>query len=48
MFMKITRLKSLLIAASMFFSVTAIQAAMPNVDDTAPLFTGQDQDGKKR
>jgi peroxiredoxin Q/BCP len=30
----------------MLFSTTAVQAAMPKVGDTAPLFTGQDQDGQ--
>ena len=31
----------------MLFSATAaVQAAMPKVGDAAPLFTGQDQDGK--
>src|SRR5208282_6772378 len=37
----------LLVAGSMLVSATAaVQAAMPKVGDTAPLFTGQDQDGK--
>ncbi|MGD0351359.1 MAG: peroxiredoxin [Verrucomicrobiota bacterium] len=44
--MKINWLKNLLVAGSMLFSTTAVQAAMPKVGDTAPLFTGQDQDGQ--
>ena len=46
MIMKTTWLKSSLVATSLSFSATAIQAAMPKVGDTAPLFTEQDQDGK--
>jgi peroxiredoxin Q/BCP len=44
--MKINWLKNLLVAGSRLFSTTAVQAAMPKVGDTAPLFTGQDQDGQ--
>jgi peroxiredoxin Q/BCP len=36
----------LLIAGSFLFSATATFAAMPKAGDAAPLFTGQDQDGK--
>jgi len=36
----------LLVAGSILFFTVAVQAAMPKVGDTAPLFTGQDQDGK--
>jgi len=46
MVMKINWLKYLFVAGSVLFSTTVIQAAMPKVGDTAPLFTGQDQDGK--
>ena len=34
------------IATALLFSATAVFAAMPKVGDTAPTFTGQDQDGK--
>jgi peroxiredoxin Q/BCP len=36
----------LLIAASMLVPAVTTFAAMPKVGDTAPLFVGQDQDGK--
>ena len=35
-----------LIAGSILFSAAAAFAAMPKAGDTAPLFEGQDQDGK--
>jgi peroxiredoxin Q/BCP len=45
--MKINWFNCLLVAGSMLVSATAaVQAAMPKVGDAAPLFTGQDQDGK--
>ena len=45
--MKINSLKSWLVAGFVFVSTTlAVQAAMPKAGDLAPLFTGQDQDGK--
>jgi peroxiredoxin Q/BCP len=45
--MNINWFKNLLVAGSMFFStMAAIPAATPKVGDTAPLFTGHDQDGK--
>lgn len=37
--------KLLLLAASLFISITTVFAAMPKAGDTAPLFTGKDQDG---
>ena len=37
---------TLLIAGSILFSAAAAFAAMPKAGDTAPLFEGQDQDGK--
>ncbi len=47
MIMKTHWFKYLLVAGSLLLSATAaVQAAMPRVGDTAPLFTGQDQDGK--
>jgi peroxiredoxin Q/BCP len=47
MIMKSNWFKNLLVAGSMLFSTAAtMQAAMPQVGDTAPPFTGQDQDGK--
>lgn len=47
MIMKTNWFKYLLVAGSLLFSATAaVQAAMPGVGDAAPLFTGQDQDGK--
>jgi len=47
MVMKINWFNCLLVAGSMLVSATAaVQAAMPKVGDAAPLFTGQDQDGK--
>jgi peroxiredoxin Q/BCP len=44
--MKIQTLASLFTAGSILLSATATVAAMPKAGDTAPLFTGQDQDGK--
>jgi peroxiredoxin Q/BCP len=45
--MKTNWLKNLLVAGSMLLSATAaVEAAMPKVGDPAPLFAGQDQDGK--
>ncbi len=39
--------KNLFVAGLAFVSTAdAVQAAMPKAGDTAPLFTGQDQDGK--
>src|SRR5208282_4365588 len=47
MVMKINWFKYLFVAGSMLFAATAaVQAAVPRTGDTAPLFTGQDQDGK--
>jgi peroxiredoxin Q/BCP len=46
MIMKINWFKNLFVVGSMLFSTAAVQAAMPKVGDTAPPFTGQDQDGK--
>jgi peroxiredoxin Q/BCP len=43
--MKANWFKTLFVVGSMLFSTAAVQAAMPKVGDTAPLFTGQDQDG---
>jgi peroxiredoxin Q/BCP len=37
---------TLLVAGSILFSTTATYAAIPKAGDPAPLFTGQDQDGK--
>ena len=44
--MKTNWFTTLLIAGSMLVSATAVQAAMPQAGDTAPAFTGLDQDGK--
>jgi peroxiredoxin Q/BCP len=44
--MKTNCLTSLLVIGSILFSTTATFAAIPKAGDTAPLFTGQDQDGK--
>ena len=44
--MKTNCLTSLLVIGSILFSTTATYAAVPKAGDTAPLFTGQDQDGK--
>ena len=44
--MKTNRLASLLVIGSMLFSTAAAYAAIPKAGDAAPLFTGQDQDGK--
>jgi peroxiredoxin Q/BCP len=44
--MKTNCFASLLVAGSILFSTTATYAAIPKAGDTAPLFTGQDQDGK--
>ena len=38
--------KLFLFAATILFSVTTVFADMPKTGDTAPLFTGKDQDGK--
>jgi peroxiredoxin Q/BCP len=40
-------MKLKLMLTSLFFSATSIFAAMPKAGDPAPLFTGQDQDGKE-
>lgn len=45
--MKIILLIALLAVAAVIFSATKASAAMPKEGDTAPLFTGQDQDGKE-
>jgi len=44
--MKINRFANLLAAGAILFSAATTLAAMPKPGDTAPLFTGQDQDGK--
>ena len=44
--MKTNRFTTLLIAGSILFSAATTFAAMPKAGDTAPLFTGRDQDGK--
>jgi peroxiredoxin Q/BCP len=44
--MKTNCLTSLVIIGSILFSTAATFAAVPKTGDTAPLFTGQDQDGK--
>ena len=44
--MKINYLTSLLVIGSILFSTAATFAAVPKAGDKAPLFTGQDQDGK--
>jgi peroxiredoxin Q/BCP len=44
--MKTNWFTNLLVIGSMLFSATATFAAIPKAGDTAPLFTGQDQDGK--
>jgi peroxiredoxin Q/BCP len=44
--MKTNCLTSLLVIGSILFSTTATFAAIPKAGDTAPRFTGQDQDGK--
>ena len=47
MIMKINWFNCSFVASSLLFSATsAVQGAMPKTGDTAPLFTGQDQDGK--
>ena len=46
MIMKVNWFKNLFVAGSILFSTTATYAAVPKAGDTAPLFTGQDQDGK--
>lgn len=38
--------KLLLLAATVLFSAATVFADMPKAGDTAPLFTGKDQDGK--
>ena len=44
--MKTNCLASLLVIGSILFSTAATFAAVPKAGDAAPLFTGQDQDGK--
>jgi peroxiredoxin Q/BCP len=44
--MKINHLANLIVAGSILFFTTAASAAVPQAGDKAPLFTGQDQDGK--
>jgi peroxiredoxin Q/BCP len=44
--MKTNWFPTLLIAASILFPTAITFAAMPKTGDTAPLFEGQDQDGK--
>jgi peroxiredoxin Q/BCP len=44
--MKMNLLKTLLIAVSILFIVAPVFADIPKAGDTAPLFTGQDQDGQ--
>jgi peroxiredoxin Q/BCP len=44
--MKANGFTALLIAGSILFPTAAAFAAMPKAGDTAPLFAGQDQDGK--
>jgi peroxiredoxin Q/BCP len=40
-------MKLKLLLTSLFISATSVFAAMPKAGDPAPLFTGQDQDGKE-
>ena len=40
-------MKLKLLVTSLFISATSVFAGLPQVGDTAPLFTGQDQDGKE-
>jgi peroxiredoxin Q/BCP len=44
--MKMNLLNTLLIAGSILFIAATVFAAVPKAGDTAPLFTGQNQDGK--
>jgi thioredoxin-dependent peroxiredoxin len=44
--MKTNFFASLLVLISILFSAATTFAAVPKAGDTAPLFTGQDQDGK--
>jgi peroxiredoxin Q/BCP len=44
--MKTNWFPTLFIAGSVLFSGATVFAAMPKASDTAPLFTGTDQDGK--
>jgi peroxiredoxin Q/BCP len=44
--MKMNLLNTLFIAGSILFIAVPVFAAVPKAGDTAPLFTGQDQDGK--
>jgi thioredoxin-dependent peroxiredoxin len=44
--MKMNLLKTLLIAGAIIFIAAPVFAVIPKAGDTAPLFTGQDQDGK--
>jgi len=45
--MKINWFANLLVVAGIIVSATTTFAALPKAGDTAPLFTGQDQDGKE-
>jgi peroxiredoxin Q/BCP len=44
--MKMTFFIAMLLIAGMVLLVSKSSAAMPKAGDTAPLFTGKDQDGK--
>ncbi|MGO9587126.1 MAG: peroxiredoxin [Limisphaerales bacterium] len=44
--MKMNLLNTLLMAGSIIFSAATASATIPQAGDKAPLFTGQDQDGK--
>jgi peroxiredoxin Q/BCP len=44
--MKMNLLITLFVAGSILFSTLPVLAAVPKAGDAAPLFTGQDQDGK--
>src|ERR1039457_7599125 len=44
--MKTNWFANLLVVAGIIFSATTTVAACPKAGDPAPLFTGQDQDGK--
>ncbi|MGA2278664.1 MAG: peroxiredoxin [Verrucomicrobiota bacterium] len=46
MIMKVNWFKNLFVAGSILFITAPVFAAVPKAGDTAPLFTGQDQDGK--
>src|SRR5690242_2364440 len=45
--MKIKLLAAVLIAGSVLFTASTLRAEMPKAGDKAPLFQGQDQDGKE-